>query len=125
MAPSFDAGQVLLFIKLLTGSETSSVSWQVFYDPKDQKRDDLAARFIATYAQAEQFIKQSQSNYCGVYIGINGTDGIGVENSIKILKNISREQSKSVFLISHKEEAKPRVNDITTVVFENGFSSIQ
>lgn len=77
MATAFDAGQVLLFIKLLTGNENSPVTWQVFYDPKGEKRDDLAARFVATYSQAEQFIKKSQDNYCGVYIGINGADGQG------------------------------------------------
>lgn len=55
----------------------------------------------------------------------NGLDSFGIENSIKILKAQAREQNKSVFLISHREEAKPRVNTIQTVIFENGFSSIQ
>ena len=77
MATAFDAGQVLLFIKLLTGNENSPVTWQVFYDPKKEKRPDLATRFVATYSQAEQIIKRSQDNYCGVYIGINGADGQG------------------------------------------------
>jgi len=53
----------------------------------------------------------------------NGLDGAGVDNAIKIMKNISREQNKSVYLISHKEEAKPKANKIMTVVFENSFSS--
>ena len=55
----------------------------------------------------------------------NGLDSFGIENSIKILKQQAREHNKSVFLISHREEAKPRVNNIQTIIFENGFQSIQ
>jgi ABC-type multidrug transport system ATPase subunit len=51
----------------------------------------------------------------------NGLDSFGIENSIKILKQQAREHNKSVFLISHREEAKPRVNNIQTIIFENGF----
>lgn len=55
----------------------------------------------------------------------NGLDAVGIENQIKILKQKARENNNSVFLISHREEAKPRVNHIKTVILENGFSSIQ
>ena len=54
----------------------------------------------------------------------NGLDLSGVDKAINILKNMTREMNKSIYLISHKEEAKPKVNKIMTVVYEGGFSSI-
>jgi len=53
----------------------------------------------------------------------NGMDTEGVESSISILKNMSRTQKKSVFLISHKEELVSRVNNILKVVKSNNFTS--
>jgi len=76
-APAFNADQIRHFIRLLTGNESTPVTWQVYYDPKGLKRDDLAAQFVATYQQALPFLIQSQNNQCGVYIGLNGSDGKG------------------------------------------------
>lgn len=54
----------------------------------------------------------------------NGMDGAGVDNSINIMKTMTRELKKSVFVISHKEEVKPKANRTMNVIFENSFSSI-
>lgn len=76
--PTFNAGQVRYFIKLLTGDENATVTWQVFYDPKGMdKRHDLAATFESTLDNALPYLMQAQTNFCGVYIGINGSDGKG------------------------------------------------
>ena len=53
----------------------------------------------------------------------SGMDASGVENSLAILKKISRERKKSVWLVSHKDELAGRVNNILTVTKENGFTS--
>ena len=53
----------------------------------------------------------------------SGMDASGVENSLAILKKMSRESSKSVWLVSHKDELAGRVNNILTVVKENGFTN--
>lgn len=53
----------------------------------------------------------------------SGMDSSGVENSLAILKKISRERKKSVWLVSHKDELAGRVNNILTVTKENGFTS--
>ena len=53
----------------------------------------------------------------------SGMDASGVENSIGILKKMSREAEKSIWLVSHKDELASRVNNILTVVKENGFTS--
>ena len=53
----------------------------------------------------------------------NGTDTIGVENSLGILKDMCRTRNKSVWLVSHKEELINRVSNVLKVVKENGFSS--
>jgi DNA repair exonuclease SbcCD ATPase subunit len=53
----------------------------------------------------------------------SGMDASGVENSLAILKKMSRESDRSVWLVSHKDELAGRVNNILTVVKENGFTS--
>ena len=53
----------------------------------------------------------------------SGLDGMGVENSLSILKHMSRERHKSIWLISHRDELIGRVGNILQVVKENGFTS--
>lgn len=53
----------------------------------------------------------------------SGMDASGVENSLGILKKMSREGNRSVWLVSHKDELAGRVNNILTVVKENGFTN--
>jgi DNA repair exonuclease SbcCD ATPase subunit len=55
----------------------------------------------------------------------SGMDDAGVENSLTILKTMAREQKKSVWLISHKNELISRVNNVLRVVKENGFTSFE
>ena len=53
----------------------------------------------------------------------NGLDASGVEGALGVLKKISRERKKNVFLISHKDELIGRVNNVLKVIKENGFTS--
>ena len=53
----------------------------------------------------------------------NGLDANGVENAISILKNMAPERNKNIFLISHKDELQSRVNNVLTVIKENGYTS--
>jgi DNA repair exonuclease SbcCD ATPase subunit len=53
----------------------------------------------------------------------SGMDSIGVENSMAILKELSRNRSKSVWLVSHREELAGRVPSVLKVVKENGFTT--
>jgi len=53
----------------------------------------------------------------------SGMDASGVENSLAILKKMSRDSHKSIWLVSHRDELAGRVNNILTVVKENGFTS--
>lgn len=53
----------------------------------------------------------------------NGMDTQGVENSLGLLKKMSRERHKSIWLVSHKDELAGRVENILKVVKENGFTS--
>ena len=55
----------------------------------------------------------------------SGMDTAGVENSIGILKKMTRERNKNIFLISHKDELVGRVNNVLRVVKENGFTSYE
>ena len=53
----------------------------------------------------------------------SGMDSSGVENSLAILKKMSREANKSIWLVSHKDELAGRVNNTLRVVKENGYTS--
>ncbi len=52
----------------------------------------------------------------------NGLDTQGVENGLALLKKMSRERHKSIWLVSHKDELAGRVENILRVVKENGFT---
>jgi DNA repair exonuclease SbcCD ATPase subunit len=53
----------------------------------------------------------------------NGLDTSGVESAMAILKKITRERNKNIFLVSHKDELSSRVNNILMVTKENGFTT--
>lgn len=52
----------------------------------------------------------------------SGMDAVGVENSLAILKKLSRDSNKSVWLVSHKDELASRVSNTLKVVKENGYT---
>jgi len=53
----------------------------------------------------------------------NGLDTQGVENALALLKKMSRERHKSIWLVSHRDELAGRVENILKVIKENGFTS--
>jgi len=53
----------------------------------------------------------------------NGLDTQGVESSLALLKQMSRERHKSIWLVSHRDELAGRVENILKVIKENGFTS--
>jgi len=53
----------------------------------------------------------------------SGMDTQGVENSLALLKKMSRERHKSIWLVSHRDELAGRVENILRVIKENGFTS--
>ena len=53
----------------------------------------------------------------------NGLDTSGVENALALLKKMSRERHKSIWLVSHRDELAGRVENILKVIKENGFTS--
>ena len=52
----------------------------------------------------------------------NGLDASGVESAMGILKKMTRETQKSVWLVSHKDELTSRVGNILRVVKSGGFT---
>ena len=53
----------------------------------------------------------------------SGLDTIGVENAMAILKDMSRNRNKSIWLVSHREELAGRVPSVLKVIKENGFTT--
>lgn len=53
----------------------------------------------------------------------SGLDSSGMEGSLAILKKISRDQKKSVWLVSHRDELVSRVENILKVTKSNGFTT--
>ena len=52
----------------------------------------------------------------------SGLDSAGVESALALLKHMSRERNKSVWLVSHRDELVGRVENILRVVKSNGFT---
>jgi DNA repair exonuclease SbcCD ATPase subunit len=55
----------------------------------------------------------------------NGLDPSGVESSLAVLKHMTRESSRNIFLISHKDELVGRVGSVLKVVKEGGFTAFE
>jgi DNA repair exonuclease SbcCD ATPase subunit len=53
----------------------------------------------------------------------NGLDTQGVESGLALLKKMSRERNKSIWLVSHRDELAGRVENILKVVKEHGFTN--
>jgi DNA repair exonuclease SbcCD ATPase subunit len=53
----------------------------------------------------------------------SGMDSSGVEAALALLKRISRDSNKSVWLVSHKDELSGRVNNILNVIKEGGYTT--
>lgn len=55
----------------------------------------------------------------------SGLDSSGVESSLAILKKMSRENKRNIYLISHRDELVGRVNNVLKVIKEGGFTSFE
>lgn len=55
----------------------------------------------------------------------NGLDPSGVESSLAVLKHMTRESGRNIFLISHKDELVGRVSSVLKVVKEGGFTAFE
>jgi len=53
----------------------------------------------------------------------SGMDSSGVEAALALLKRLSRDSGKSIWLVSHKDELVGRVNNVLSVVKEGGFTT--
>lgn len=53
----------------------------------------------------------------------SGLDTSGMEATIAVLKQMSRDSKKSVWLVSHRDELTGRVNNVFHVIKENGFTN--
>lgn len=78
-----DINEARRFIHALTGSPFSNVTFQAFYDPKNLAKPEgvYPETWTSTLDASEEFIQYKQSQYCGVYVTVNGTDGTGRETS--------------------------------------------
>lgn len=52
----------------------------------------------------------------------NGLDSSGVDSALSILKRMTRDRNKSVFLISHRDDLSSRVNNVLKVIKLNGYT---
>jgi len=53
----------------------------------------------------------------------SGMDSQGVESSLALLKKMSRERNKSIWLVSHRDELIGRVTNVLRVIKEGGFTT--
>lgn len=77
ITPNLNLEQMKYHISLLTGDENTPVTLQFFYDPKGEaQRPDLAKHIISSIDDATTTIQHLQSQLCGVYVGVNVTNGV-------------------------------------------------
>lgn len=76
-----DKNQARKLIAALTGSPFSPVTFQAFYDPKNPPAPVGVhpETWTATFDDSVDFIDHKQSQKCGIYVCVNGTDGEGRE----------------------------------------------
>lgn len=76
-----DNNQARDFVSALTGSECSEVTFQAFFDPKDVEVPSgvYPETWTNTLDDSLEFIDYKQSQQCGIYMCVNGTDGLGRE----------------------------------------------
>ncbi len=55
----------------------------------------------------------------------SGLDSSGVENALATLKILTRDRSKSVWLVSHRDDLVSRVSNVLKVVKQNGFTQYE
>jgi len=55
----------------------------------------------------------------------SGLDSSGVENALAALKTLTRDRSKSVWLVSHRDDLVSRVSNVLKVVKQNGFTQYE
>lgn len=55
----------------------------------------------------------------------SGLDSNGVESSLGILKKMSRENKRNIYLISHRDELVGRVTNVLRVIKEGGYTSFE
>jgi len=55
----------------------------------------------------------------------SGLDSSGVEAALAILKKMSRENNRNIYLISHRDELIGRVSNVLKVIKEGGFTSLE
>jgi DNA repair exonuclease SbcCD ATPase subunit len=53
----------------------------------------------------------------------SGVDSTGVENTLGVLKTMTREQNKNIFLVSHRDELIARVSNVLMATKENNFTN--
>lgn len=53
----------------------------------------------------------------------SGMDTAGVENGLQLLKHFSRDRSKSVWLVSHRDDLSSKVDTVLHVIKENGYTT--
>lgn len=69
------------FISALTGSESAEVTFQAFFDPKNTPVPNgvYPETWTSSFDDSVEFIDYKQSQQCGIYMCVNGTDGLGRE----------------------------------------------
>lgn len=74
----FELDQARRFIHALTGSASSPVTFQVYYDPKKPypKRPELANTWKASLDDSLEYLTYSQSQLCGVHVALNDIDAV-------------------------------------------------
>lgn len=72
-----DLSQAATFVRILTGSSLTSMTWQVFDDDQVRRDPRRAAIFHGTLSEVSYRLAKANDDGCGVFVTVNATDGKG------------------------------------------------
>jgi Protein of unknown function (DUF3987) len=76
MRPTVDLSRAAAFVRALTGSDQTPVTWQTF-DDSDAKRPHLARVFSCSLEQAKRDLLRLNADGAGIFVAVNTTDLLG------------------------------------------------
>lgn len=112
---------------------TSDLSTEISQFGKEISYSNLSsgqkARINIALSLAFRDVLQSKHNFINLFILDEcldvGLSNVGVKKTLKVIKDVAKNNKLSMFVISHRDEIKNSFNDRVEIELRNGFSNIK
>jgi DNA repair exonuclease SbcCD ATPase subunit len=87
------------------------------------------ARIDIALSLAFRDVLQSKHSFINLYILDEcldvGLSNVGIKKTLKLIKDVAKDNKLSMFVISHRDEVKPAFNECIEIELRNGFSNVK